>query len=159
MTTLVNYAALPKIVKKYAIELNGSIFPTDVFKQMVVDGIGSKLSLARIRENMLIPMHIFYVLLEADSSFYASIQRLLGYAQDELADSLLTMDEDMEIDRAVLRARNVQWYLARKNAKKYGDKLQVEVTTVDLTQALNEAKSRVIDVQTVVPKLPEPSNE
>lgn len=159
MTLPIDYASLPKQIKKYAQEVDGSIFPTDVFRQMVVNGLSSKMSLTRIRESMMIPLHLFYVLLEADAPFHAAIRRLEGYAQDELADSLLALDEEMDVDRAVLRSRNIQWYLARKNAKKYGDKLQVEVTTVDLTQALSEAKSRVIEAQVTVPKLSDPSEE
>lgn len=159
MTLPIDYAALPKQIKKYAIEVNGSVFPTDAFKQMIVNGLSSRMSLTRIRESMLIPLHLFYILLEADAAFHTAIRRLEGYAQDELADTLLALDEEMDVDRAVLRSRNIQWYLARKNAKKYGDRLQVEVTTVDLTQALSDAKSRVIDAQVIAPKLPPTEDE
>jgi hypothetical protein len=115
--------------------------------------------LAMVRKEMRIPLQFFYALLEADESFYKMVMRLQGYAQDELADRLLTLDEEMEIDRAVLRSRNIQWYLSRKNAPKYGDRLQVQVTHLDLTQAIDDAKRRVINTTLANAALPDPNDD
>ena len=147
--SLVPYSSLPTIVKKYSCELNGKLWPNELFRETLLKGLSDSLSLSRIRKATLLPMFYFYELMEADPHLIALVRKLEAYSQDELADRLLNLDEEMEIEKAVLRSRNIQWYLSRKNASKYGDRLRVEVTTLDLNSALEEARSRVIDTVSV----------
>lgn len=159
MSSLIDLKNLPISVSRYAELDRPGLWPNEKFKAEMLKAIDNNIPMATIRKEMRIPLQFFYALLEADESFYKTIRRLEGYFQDELADKLLTIDEEMEVDRAVLRSRNIQWYLSRKNAPKYGDKLQVQVTHVDLTQALDDAKKRAIEAKLVVKALPTPNDD
>lgn len=159
MSLLTDLKQLPSSVLKYADTDRSVLWPNDKFKNEMLKAIDNNTPMALIRKEMRIPLQFFYALLEADESFYKTVMRLQGYFQDELADRLLTLDEEMEIDRAVLRSRNIQWYLSRKNAPKYGDRLQVQVTHIDLTQALDDAKKRAIEAKLVTRELPSPDDD
>jgi len=153
---------MPSSVTKYADVTVPTLWPNDLFKEAILAGMDQGVTLTYIRLKTGIPLQYFYALLEADQVFYNNVVRLQGYFQDELADRLLKISEDMELDRAVLLSRNTQWYLSRKNAAKYGDRIQVQVTHLDLNQAIEEAKSRVINTTTVtksIPSLPDDGSD
>ena len=79
---------------------------------------------------------------------------------DTLADILLHIDTDLEYgssDPKVMKvlSDNIKWYLSRKNAPKYGDRLTVEnIITADKTivEALSRGKQRALEgvVATVI---------
>lgn len=64
------------------------------------------------------------------------------------ADSLLTIaEENPDVNKARLQSDNLKWVLARRAAAKYGDKMTLDVNaTLDIGDALKEAKSRVIPI-------------
>lgn len=69
---------------------------------------------------------------------------------DTLADALVHIDTDTRVGStdakmAAVLSKNIQWYLARRRPKDYGDKLQVDHTvTLDrvITDALDRARQR-----------------
>jgi len=63
-----------------------------------------------------------------------------------LADSLLTIDEEItDVQRAKLKSDNIKWILSKRHARRYGDRIDVNITeTIDITAALDEAKRRVL---------------
>lgn len=80
-----------------------------------------------------------------DLMFRDSFARALDRGLDGLADSLIDMCDDDTIAAHVLRQKsdNIKWLLARRAAKRYGDRLDINVNqTIDLSGALIEARKR-----------------
>jgi hypothetical protein len=65
---------------------------------------------------------------------------------EALADSLVDVDTRKGPYQARIYSENVKWLLARRAAAKYGDRLDITqgVTTVDIAQALSDARSRAM---------------
>lgn len=72
--------------------------------------------------------------------------RELGH--DALADKILAAHTEIDDPfKARLFSENARWVLARRAAAKYGDRLEVHSTsTVNISKALEDAKSRIIDI-------------
>jgi len=65
-----------------------------------------------------------------------------------LADSLLDVHDRLELGQARLHSDNIKWLLSKRASDTYGDKLDVSVgVTVDIKQALMDARARVVTVQ------------
>lgn len=82
---------------------------------------------------------------DSDLIFRDSFARALDRGLDGLADSLIDMCDDETIAAHVLRQKsdNIKWLLARRAAKRYGDRLDINVNqTVDIGGALIEARKR-----------------
>lgn len=65
---------------------------------------------------------------------------------EALADSLVDVDTRKGPYQARIYSENVKWLLARRAAAKYGDRLDITqgVTTVDIAQALSDARARAM---------------
>ena len=86
------------------------------------------------------------------------IARIEG--MESLADGLLTIvDRYDDVQAARLQSDNTKWLLSKRNAKKYGDRLDVNVSqTVDISGALNEALNRAaIDITPDIKQIDEPT--
>lgn len=64
---------------------------------------------------------------------------------DAMADSLLSMHETIQdAQKARLASENKRWYLSKRAAHKYGDRMEVNMTgQIDLNAALAEATKRL----------------
>jgi len=80
---------------------------------------------------------------------------IFEYAQrrggDIIADTLLELPDsvvdEISYKKAHLMSTNIKWLLGKRVADKYGDRLEVKVEHIDLNEALNQARSRIIDIQ------------
>ena len=82
---------------------------------------------------------------DSDLIFQTAYARALDRGLDGLGDSLVTICEDESIPAHVLRQKsdNIKWLLARRASKRYGDRLDINVTQqVDIGGALIEARKR-----------------
>lgn len=84
--------------------------------------------------------------LDANPSYQTEMSRARTIGHDVMAESLLTIHEDIEdVAKARLASDNKKWLLARVASSKYGDKLEMNVNgSIDLNAALNAAQQRLI---------------
>jgi hypothetical protein len=82
------------------------------------------------------------------SDFNSKLYYLSQVSRAEvIADEVITIADDE--DRCPIQARNAiearKWYASKINPRKYGDRIEVELTEkVDLSAAILEAKNRVM---------------
>lgn len=83
--------------------------------------------------------------LAQDSEFSAQYARAREGQADTLADELVEIaDEEPDPQRARVRIDARKWYASKLQPKKYGDKLDMNVTaTTDFAQRLIRARERV----------------
>lgn len=83
-----------------------------------------------------------------------ALLKLWQHAQMEgiecLADTLITADKDKNPFQARIYSENIKWLLARRNAARYGDRLDITqgITTVDIARALEDARARAMVAHT-----------
>ena len=56
----------------------------------------------------------------------------------------LAADESIDVARAKLRIESIKWLSSKLNPQTFGDKIQVQVETVNIGEALQAAKARVV---------------
>lgn len=91
-----------------------------------------------------------------DMRAQAMFEDMIDAASERLTDEFVTITEKDDgsivrstqimdnVRRSDLKARSIQWALARMSPKKYGDKMQVE-SKVDITQHYNEDDNAILD--------------
>lgn len=119
----------------------------------IFEAIESGKPLKQALAELNIPLSRFYRALDKDCLAAEIYSRARARGFDTLAESLLTVHEDvLDPHRARLRSDNVKWLLARWAAKKYGDRLDINVTErVDPDAAITAARARVLAMREQAP--------
>lgn len=83
--------------------------------------------------------------LDANPPIAAELSRAKAIGYDTLAESLLTIHDEIEdVAKARLASDNKKWLLSKVASSKYGDKLEMNVSgSIDLNAALNAAQQRL----------------
>ena len=118
---------------------------TPAQKQRATDLAFDGLSQLKIAEAIGCRPQELAIAADNDLMFRDSFARALDRGLDGLADSLIDMCDDESIAAHVLRQKsdNIKWLLARRASKRYGDRLDINVTQqVDIGGALIEARKR-----------------
>lgn len=70
---------------------------------------------------------------------------------EHLADGLITAHKDeVDVQRARLKSDNAKWLLSKRKPNIYGDKVDIHVSqTIDISDALREAKARALPLNSV----------
>lgn len=78
--------------------------------------------------------------------FGLSFTRAEQIGFDMLAERLLMIPkQDGDVQRQRLESDNIKWFLSKRRAAVYGDRIDVNVTnTIDIGGALNEARARAL---------------
>lgn len=95
--------------------------------------------------------------LKIDEHFRSIIKIAREAGYDALADDLITITErEPDVMKARLISENTRWYLSKRRAALYGDKVEVNLgMSPDLSAAMSAARSRLGSVRSVSP-LPVP---
>lgn len=110
----------------------------------------------------------FWLYRQHDSDFNNLFEQARQEGLEHIADDLMTIADDyVDVQRARLKSDNAKWLLSKRKPQIYGDKVDIHVSqTIDISGALNEARSRafpvrqeeddIIDVQPSIPALVKP---
>jgi len=101
-------------------------------------------SIKKILKSIACHSDTLYGTLEHDLTFRERFARARDQGLDELADDLLDVIElDKDVQLLRLQSDNIKWLLARRASKRYGDKLDINITErIDIGGALIEARKR-----------------
>lgn len=79
-----------------------------------------------------------------NAHFAAGFRKAREVYLTDAGDNLINMAEDQTLDpmRLKLKSDNTKWLLSKMLPAIYGDKVQVQIETVDLTGALADARAR-----------------
>lgn len=87
----------------------------------------------------------FFSYLRSNEAYSKKYQTIMQDKADFLAEEMMhIVDTDPDPVRARNRANVRQWYASKLQPIKYGDRMNVAVDRVDLSGALQEARSRVL---------------
>ena len=91
--------------------------------------------------------------IDSDKSLRQAYSQARARGYDALADSLLTIPEQIQdVQVARLKSENIRWLLSKRRAEVYGDKLQVDVSgQVDLTAIMAESAQRLRPMRDLQP--------
>lgn len=106
-------------------------------------------TMAEISKTIDISVKDFTHFLDQNIHFKKKYATARDIGMDILAEELITMamDETKDIQRLRLQSDNTRWYLSKKKAEVYGDRVDVNINkTVDISGALEQARSRLKDV-------------
>jgi len=105
---------------------------------------GDRIADARAKCNIS-PTQLVYLLADYPE-FSVRFQQARAHGLDEMAENIMSIAEsEIDVRRADVRIKATQWYLSKRRAAIYGDRLELEVrNTVDIGGALSEALSRAI---------------
>ena len=126
--------------------MSTSLTTTQQLVEHVIDDVlaGSTLKNALATRDMT--AQAFARILHGDKSAAAAYARAAELRADLLADEIISIadgDEDPAKVRNQIQAR--QWLASKLNAKRYGDRIDLNVTqTVDIGATLAEARARLV---------------
>lgn len=91
---------------------------------------------------------------EDNPDFDRACARAAEIGFDAMAEEMLNIPDTYEdVNRGRLKADGIRWYLSRRAASKYGDKVTLDVNqTVSIGAALSEALARVAPLPTDKPQ-------
>lgn len=126
---------------------------TDEQKQTAIELAAQGHPLKKIIDAILLSEFGFLRAKELDPIFRQRFEHARQEGLEHLADALINIsDEYIDVNKARLKSDNYKWLLSKRKPGTYGDRIDVNVTqTVDITGALNDAKSRLVaplDVET-----------
>lgn len=85
--------------------------------------------------------------MEIDAHFRSKVIQARDVGIDVMVDEIMTIAKDaaIPVDRARLLCDNIKWIAARRAHRRYGDRLDVNVSgTIDLGSTLLEARKRTL---------------
>ncbi|MCA9339391.1 MAG: hypothetical protein KDA17_00595 [Candidatus Saccharibacteria bacterium] len=119
---------------------------TDEQKSTAIELAAMGESLKNIADSICVTTQYLSKCRSHDQAFDAIFERARLEGLELIADSLLTIADDIEdVQRARLKSDNFKWLLSKRKPKIYGDKIDVNITErVDISLALSEARARVM---------------
>jgi hypothetical protein len=112
-------------------------------------------TLQQVADALGISTSKFYNLRVANPEFAARFTRAREEATDVLVDRLVTICDDFpDVNQARLMSDNFKWIASKRKPLTYGDRIDVNVTTVSLGNALMEARRRAGLIRDVGPATP-----
>lgn len=157
-----NDKTLPKIMQdgdiKALVDANRDMFPhgvfelTEAFKEYLIGKLAQGLTVKEIRKELSINVYKLYRIINSDINFAMLCNEIRSECLEELSDELISIpDEYASVERATLKSNNIKWLLSKRLPKKYGDRLQVDVSVIDLNEAIESARNRsdIIETQRI----------
>jgi len=153
---------------KDLVESNPVMFPnghfelTEPFKEYLIGKLAQGMTIKEIRKELGINVYKLYRVINSDINFSALCNEIRSECLEELSDELISIPDDYaSIERATLKSNNIKWLLSKRLPKKYGDRLQVDVSIIDLNSAIDEARNRsdVIETHSVKRLLSDSSDD
>jgi hypothetical protein len=94
----------------------------------------------------------FWLYRQQYPEFQLAFEQARQEGLEHLADGLITAHKDeIDVQRARLKSDNAKWLLSKRKPTVYGDKVDIHVSqTIDITDALREARSRALPQSTVI---------
>ena len=127
--------------------MNELTYPADISEdeRLVLDQVMEGQTLTRACQNVGLKRAAFYLRMNSRPSLSDAYTRALEAMVECNLDKIDTVAYEVaDVQQARLISDNLKWSVAKRMPKKYGDRLDVNVTsTVDLTSALLEARARV----------------
>lgn len=129
----------------------------------IIDAVAMGMTITRACMAFKLPFSKFYKLINASpelAQLYETAKQMRAdVAQGECQD--IADDDSVPTERAKLRIQTRQWNASKDNPSKFGDRVNLTIDqTINISQALAEAKARVItntcapeEMKTVVAEL------
>ena len=104
-------------------------------------------SLQNIIDAILTTEYRFHKYRQMTHEFEVAFSQARQEGLEYIADGLLNAHkEEIDVQRGRLKSDNAKWLLAKRKPSVYGDKVDIHVTqTIDISHALIEARSRVVE--------------
>ncbi len=97
----------------------------------------------------------FFVYRQHNPEFAAEFECARQEGLEHIADGLITIADDyQDVQRGRLKSDNAKWLLSKRKPSIYGDKVDIHVSqTIDITHALQEARSRALPAPDPLPDI------
>lgn len=124
-------------------------------KELAIRLAAEGATITKIADELLISHYDLWQYRQHNPSFANIFDDARQEGLEYLAEGLLTAHEDIaDVQKARLKSENTRWYLSKAKPKKYGDRIDLNVTqTIDISNALSEAKERAaLPIRDVTPR-------
>lgn len=131
-------------------EINHSVVLTEEQQEYILKSIVLGISIRNICAHLNIPLHHVYDYAAKDPFFDKKMDRARVYQAHILVDELMSATVGCktmaEVSAAKVWSDNAKWVASKIEPAKYGEKLDINITHLDLSAVLLAAENRIIPI-------------